>query len=178
MEISDPSRPSRGYIGGETVLLQESQKSARKRPQPKNPNKINSSHTVPLLKHTRVSACLVALAESSEPQKRRRITRAVEADKPRKGEEGEENENDTNAKKDDTPIEQGNVAELFDNFDDINDVLDLEEDEPVIAREGEDSTSANAMLDSNEAGDGIDIDNIEGNTEQGEDNETTEENDE
>ncbi|KAK1745730.1 hypothetical protein QTG54_003654 [Skeletonema marinoi] len=93
-------------------------------------------------------------------------------------EEGEENEKDTNAKKDDTPIEQGNVAELFDNFDDINDVLDLEEDEPVIAREGEDSTSANAMLDSNKTDDGIDIDNIEGNTEQGEDNETTEENEE
>ena len=95
------------------------------------------------------------------------------------GGEGEENEKDTNAKKYDTPIEQGNVEELFDNFDDINDVLDLEEDEPVIAREGEDFTSANAMLDSNETDDGIDIGNIEGNaTEQGEDNETTEENEE
>ena len=88
-------------------------------------------------------------------------------------EEGEEKENDTSANKADAPIEQGNVAELFDNFEDINEVLDLEEDEPVIDEEEEASSSANVMLESNDniADSDSVAENIPG---QGEDNETTE----
>ena len=67
-------------------------------------------------------------------------------------------------KDDAAPIEQGNVAELFDNFEDINDVLDLDEDVSVSAEEGEASSPANAMLDSNENDDdNIDSENVAGN---------------
>ncbi|KAL7437459.1 hypothetical protein ACHAXM_005913 [Skeletonema potamos] len=86
-----------------------------------------------------------------------------------KGDEEDETEKASNAKKDDVPIEQGNVAELFENFENINDVLDLEEDS-VTAEEGEASTSANTMFDSNENDN--DVDNV---PEQGEGNKTTEE---
>jgi len=98
---------------------------------------------------------------------------------PEEGEEGE-NEKDTNTK-DKSPIEQGNVAELFDNFEDINDVLDLEEDEPVIAEEEEEvvTASANATLESNDNDNGDDSGSVAAKLpENGEDNDTTEKSEE
>lgn len=50
--------------------------------------------------------------------------------------EKEDKEGDSNAKNDDPLMEQGNVAELFENFEDINELLELGEDSPPMAEVG------------------------------------------
>ena len=76
---------------------------------------------------------------------------------------GEEKEQGPNTKNDDAQMEQGNVAELFDNFEDINEIIDLDEEDSPPTEEVVESTSAklndNPMDGDTVAEQGEDLDN-------------------
>ena len=87
------------------------------------------------------------------------------------GGDGEDDDKRNDAAEVDPPIQQGNVAELFDNFEDINDVLDLEEEEAANDNEEEISPCENAMLGSNDIG--VNQDYVDSNVDEQVDKDST-----